>query len=122
MVCVKNTLFCGVKLQMVCRDLGGHLVEIETAAEENFLSTETVRRGVPYWIGASDLLIENDWQWMTSHSSLSYTAWSPEQPTNYGGNENCAEIRPSDGKWNDDQCDRSINYICERSNEVEVIE
>ncbi|XP_052269055.1 uncharacterized protein LOC127870502 isoform X2 [Dreissena polymorpha] len=32
--------------QMVCRDLGGHLVEIETAAEENFLSTETVRRGV----------------------------------------------------------------------------
>ncbi|KAH3875992.1 hypothetical protein DPMN_039271 [Dreissena polymorpha] len=61
------------KMVFHVRDLGGHLVEIETFAEENFLSTDTVRKGVPFWIGASDLLNENDWQWIRSHTSLSDT-------------------------------------------------
>ncbi|XP_052257046.1 perlucin-like [Dreissena polymorpha] len=114
--------------QMICREMRANLVEIETAAENNFLTQEVVRRGGEFWIGASDLFIENEWLWSTSQQRISYANWAPNEPTNGGGNpehgagnENCAQIRAFDRKWNDDQCHVNNYYICEKGVEEAIV-
>ncbi|XP_052247583.1 perlucin-like protein isoform X2 [Dreissena polymorpha] len=107
--------------QMVCRDMGAHLVEIESAAENNFVTNELQRRHATSWIGANDLLIENEWRWASSHNRITFANWAPREPTNSNGNENCADIRNFDWKWNDERCDSSQNYICEMSVEAAIV-
>ena len=66
-----------------------------------------------FWIGASDLMVENEWRWLNSDRPLDYANWPPGEPNNSGGNENCVEIKVT--AWNDCPC-ASLNwYICEKS-------
>ena len=69
-----------------------------------------------YWVGASDVLNEREWKWMTSKTALSITHWHAGEPNNdYDGNENCMEIN-NDGGWNDAECRILLKYICEMEN------
>ncbi|KAH3892841.1 C-type lectin domain family 4 member M-like [Dreissena polymorpha] len=112
-----------VDAQVICREFEGYLVEKASSPEQNFLSTETIRRGTLFWIGATDLFIEREWQWMTSHTAINRNDafWAPGQPDNQNGNDNCAGIRNSDGKWYDERCSVSMHYICERSGSEAIV-
>ena len=45
-------------------------------------------------------------------SPVTYTYWAPGEPNNAGNVEDCVEMYPNDGKWNDIRCDGKRNWIC----------
>ena len=69
-----------------------------------------------YWVGATDLLVENEWVWMNSNRRISFRDWLPGEPNNDNGNGNCLVINYHH-RWNDGECKSSIHYICEKEKE-----
>lgn len=50
-------------------------------------------------------------QW-TDGTDLDYQNWSPGQPDDHKGIEECGEIWTSSMEWNDLACDSRKGYIC----------
>ncbi len=77
------------------RGLGGHLVTINDAAENQWvLNTFFPLTGVPYawlWIGLNDEANEGQFVW-ASGEPVAFTYWYPGEPNNLGG-EDYATIR-----------------------------
>ncbi|XP_045180015.2 C-type lectin domain family 4 member M-like isoform X2 [Mercenaria mercenaria] len=90
---------------------GAQLVEIETAKENDYLVNKTSGLRAKFWVGGNDLQVEGQWKWATSNEDVQFTAWG-HHPSNSNRNENCMEIAGL--TWNDNQCDRSQRYICEK--------
>src|SRR5581483_3201050 len=89
--------------------LGGHLVTINDAAENNFIFTRwAATRSL--WIGLNDAAVEGSFVW-ASGQAVSFTNWRSGEPNNglvIGGNEDYAYIMAagfseSPGQWNDYQ-------------------
>src|SRR6185503_16248261 len=89
--------------------LGGHLVTINDAAENQWVAdTFFPLTGVPYaslWIGLNDVATEGQFVW-ASGESVTFTYWYPGEPNDAGGAEDYATIRhPSEApptvSWND---------------------
>lgn len=59
---------------------GGHLVTINTAAEEAWLRT-TFDDSYTYWIGFTDRTQEGVWVW-ASEEVVTYTPWAEAEPNN----------------------------------------
>ncbi|XP_063427023.1 CD209 antigen-like protein E [Mytilus trossulus] len=97
-----------------CESRHSYLVKIETKTENSFLySTLTAYwKHETFWIGLNDLTTEGKFTWISDHSSVAYKGWDPTNPSNSGGNEDCTEIH--DVHWNDNNCSRRYNFICEK--------
>ncbi|XP_045191095.1 uncharacterized protein LOC123547911 [Mercenaria mercenaria] len=69
-----------------------------------------------FWVGATDLVTENEWIWLPAQSPISeYTNWLPGQPDNANGNQHCLVLDANSGmKWRDDNCEDDRNFICEK--------
>ncbi len=91
--------------RQACIDMGGHLVTITSAAENNFVFN-TWPSG---WIGFNDEAIEGQWRWVTGESVV-YTNWNGGEPNN-SGNEDYAQF-VSGGRWND-LPNTSLPYVLE---------
>lgn len=79
--------------------LGGHLVAINSKAEQDFIKANFVDTvGPTLWIGATDQVQEGSFKWTTGEA-LSYTNWSSGEPNNLG-NEDYVQTY-ADGTWND---------------------
>lgn len=106
-----------------CEKMGGHLVTIGGANENNFVKSliSSQSKGL-YWIGAK--LTDSGWSWVNGES-FTYTNWATGQPS---GGENYCEMlsRPTQssgaGQWNDSNATSSeisyfgiknIGYVCE---------
>ena len=110
-----------------CEALGGHLVIIETPAENAFLGQLITDGGqLDSWIGATDEGSEGQWHWVDGRL-MTWTNWftRQKQPNNKGGvehfglmsNQKLAVDGLIDWKWSD-QPDESLpvhqpGYICE---------
>lgn len=69
-----------------------------------------------FWIGATDIVKENDFRWVSTLSSMPYANWYPGNPNNGADNdyEDCLEMSMSHGwQWNDNGCDEHKRYLCE---------
>jgi hypothetical protein len=67
-----------------------------------------------FWIGLTDDSQEGVWEWLPSTETSGFADWAPGQPDN-GHNEDCAVMAHYvNYHWNDDQCDNSHNFICEK--------
>ena len=77
--------------------LGGHLVTINDAAENDWLIATF---GTEYFIGLNDMAVEGAWVW-ASGEPVTFTRWLPGEPNDYLG-EDFAMIwnKPPIG-WND---------------------
>merc|ERR1719461_1245466 len=75
-----------------------------------------------FWIGLNDRKSDKKWEW-SDGSAVDYTWWSPGEPNNVNGGEDCAELlffeRPvgsvarwSDMRWNDAVCDAKQRPLC----------
>jgi serine/threonine protein kinase len=78
--------------QSRCRQMGGHLVAIETAAENQFVANLLEKAGVvDAWIGITDELVEGEWRTVTNQRQI-YTNWATGQPNNKRSEEHYALI------------------------------
>lgn len=80
--------------------LGGHLVTIETAAENQWIH-DNLWDGFALWIGLHR--VGNGFEW-TSGSPAPYRNWATGEPNNWEGYEPAGEMW-TDGKWNDTRDD-----------------
>ncbi len=97
----------------MCQEAGGTLVEIHSMAEQDWLLEQT---GYSFWwIGLTDRIDEGTFVW-TSGERLSYVAWHPGEPNDFGIGEDCAGIEfryGYEGEWNDERCSAMLPAICE---------
>jgi T5SS/PEP-CTERM-associated repeat protein len=80
--------------------LGGHLVTINDASENNWVAQTFVPYRNDLWLGLNDQASEGNWVW-SSGQTATYRNWLPSEP-NGGTNENFASIRVDwQNKWID---------------------
>jgi cysteine-rich repeat protein len=112
------------RAQAACEKLGGHLVTIGSAAENDLVSGFV---SSSKFIGAFEdveLMSEAaaEYEWITGEV-FSYENWDSQQPdragercTAYANNARCFEHCASmqgDGTWADQRCDVADGYVCE---------
>jgi cysteine-rich repeat protein len=87
----------------------GHLVSIENASEQNFVSAMVTDST---WIGAGDATTEGVYTW-TDGTPFSYEFWAANEP-NDTTVEDCVFMRAT-GEWDDHDCAYEWPaYLCER--------
>uniref|UniRef100_A0A8W8KAE7 C-type lectin domain-containing protein n=1 Tax=Magallana gigas TaxID=29159 RepID=A0A8W8KAE7_MAGGI len=105
---------------MKCLMSGSKLVEIETKAENDFLTTTlpNFKAGEAYWTGGKDDVTEGLWVWISSGATFGFLNWNQGEPNDAGGIEDCLQLYKRRGRktyWNDNYCERSFNFICEQT-------
>ena len=105
-----------------CEELGGHLVTITSAGEDDFCYQLWYSSGASgCYLGASDADREGTWKWITGEE-WSYSNWGSgdddweDQPDNANGGEDYASQSSRNfpyGRWNDISADYSYPFICE---------
>ncbi|GFR89320.1 C-type lectin domain family 18 member A [Elysia marginata] len=122
-----------------CKEEGGQLLEINSQAENDFvtnylrsiskLSSIPLSRFGPFrtrsiWLGATDESSEGDFRLMSTNQQLGFHSWMDGEPNNSsfnGGAENCVVLESTkDYTWNDVTCDFDHAVVCE-STEVSDI-
>ncbi len=88
---------CWHTAKAACEQMGGHLVCIETPAEQEFIAK--LADGRYFYLGATDEGHEGDWKWVNG-AKWEYTCWMSEQPNNYGDDEHCLATYDN-GEWVD---------------------
>jgi GEVED domain/HYR domain/Lectin C-type domain/Secretion system C-terminal sorting domain len=97
---ITNNAMSWTNAKAAAQNIGGHLVTIETSAENNWLNSLANGAAGHYWIGLNDATTEGSFVW-TSGSGATYRNWNTGQPDNYNGNEDYIELITPSGKWND---------------------
>jgi hypothetical protein len=80
------------------QSLGGHLVTINDASEQDWIYQTFTSLSSSIWIGLTDEASEGTWVWSSSEA-VSYTNWASGEP-NGGTSYNYARIS-SNGQWYD---------------------
>ncbi|MFP6686071.1 MAG: lectin-like protein [Polyangiaceae bacterium] len=91
----------------------GHLVSIQSADEQKLV--KNLGDGAERWIGGADIAVEDNYTW-TDGSIFAFENWRSGEPNNNGyngGEEDCAEME-HDGRWDDQPCEKTKRYVCER--------
>ncbi|XP_055995966.1 macrophage mannose receptor 1-like isoform X2 [Ostrea edulis] len=99
-----------------CNQMGAELASVHSQDEDNMLVGQYTKnkRMIDYWIGLNDIEYNSKFVW-TDGSLLDFVTWSPKEPNDYGGGENCVTMPYwTGGKWNDDNCNMLKNFICKR--------
>lgn len=73
-----------------------------------------------WWIGGSDLLIEDNWIWEPSGEPVTFNNWYTNQPDNGGTTEVDEDCLGLIGNWvinvwgwRDEPCYKEYYYVCE---------
>jgi len=111
-----------------CAGWGGTLAVLATQAEIDSVKPALSSGSNEIWIGGSDKAVEGTFVWVNAEP-WSYPGQNPPWFDNFVGmdepngddGENCVEIYKSDGRLNDEQCDQSHDYLCERPPAGEVL-
>ncbi len=95
-----------------CSNIGGYLVSISSAAENNFV--RNFLGGASAYIGFTDEVIEGSFGWMNG-DPVTYTNWSAGEPNDldFGGEDYTVLL--SSGLWNDVSGMASTRFVCEVS-------
>lgn len=100
----------------ICSAKGGHLVTIESSSENSALkSALSVFNNTRFWIGLTDIDLENQWAWISS-AKATYTNWGTGEPNNDSCIEDYAALNLPNGKWNDLPGYALAGFICEYDN------
>ena len=123
---VTNTAMTWEAAQAYAESLGGNLVTLNNAAEEQWIQN-TFGTSELFWIGLSDAETEGTWKWASGEVSDwvkgaanegIYTNWSPGQPDDYNGFQDYAVMNytmsgTTDNLWDDHNSNSSYRSIIE---------
>ncbi|PFX30431.1 Macrophage mannose receptor 1 [Stylophora pistillata] len=108
-----------VARQACQKEVGGDLVSILNAAENNFIKSQiSGHSSNSLWIGLNDLGTESSYQW-SDGSPVVYRNYGWKEPNDYYGQEDCMEINKA-GYWNDHHCSVLRPYICKKANNSRI--
>ncbi|QYX30199.1 lectin-like protein [Sphaerospermopsis torques-reginae] len=79
--------------------LGGNLVTVNDAAENQFL-VNTFGGSEGLWIGLTDEVTEGTFKWANGEA-VTYTNWAPGEPNDFGGQDYAWINFQNPGKWDD---------------------
>src|SRR5690554_316808 len=92
--------------QAFAQNYGANLISVQSQEENDCILSELTRlgygTGAVIWIGFNDEAVEGTFEWY-DQSPVTYTNWAPGEPNN-SGNEDCTQIYPAQGTWNDLNC------------------
>jgi hypothetical protein len=111
--CVQSQATSFVESKRWCDDNGGRLLVLESDAQSAALQATFAPPnaiGDRAWIGLVQLR-SGEWRWSTL-APVRFASWSPGEPNDVGG-EDCGEIYPASGQWNDLACDTALPFVCE---------
>lgn len=95
-----------------CREHGAEMWIADGPEESAWVYAAAMAvRAQDYWIGFDDRAREGTFVWPDG-VERAYTDWNDGEPNN-AGNEDCAQLRRDNGRWNDLPCDRRLAVICE---------
>lgn len=89
--------------QLKAESLGGDLVTIDDAAENEFVRSTFANYGAQsrvIWIGLNDAAVESTFTWADG-SPVGYTNWNPGEPNNLGNEDYGIMVDNVTGTWND---------------------
>merc|ERR1711892_8821 len=93
--------------QEFCGSNGGYLAEINTQAEQAFLST-ILSSSSYYWLGLADLAHPGQYTWQHSWQSPAFTNWGAGEPD--GGSQHCVfQWGGHEYQWADYLCDEAAS-------------
>nr|XP_014092931.1 galactose-specific lectin nattectin-like [Bactrocera oleae] len=78
---------------------------------ESFLTKYDLRK-FPFWTAGNQLGNMKTWRWNLDGPTLVYTYWAKGQPDNYKKRQHCIKLFSSTLKWDDDTCEKVINFVC----------
>eukprot|EP00057_Strongylocentrotus_purpuratus_P018932 XP_011673406.1 PREDICTED: macrophage mannose receptor 1-like [Strongylocentrotus purpuratus] len=93
---------------------GSHLASIHSIGEQSFITERLYYINAWTWIGLTDADEEDTWKW-TDGTDFDYINWTPGEPTNSYGNEDCVHLDDyfyKIGTWNDVKCNNLYRFIC----------
>lgn len=99
-----------------CHSVGAHLVTIDSASEQDFVSSTVLPRSKKIWLGLQrDLNSGTFIQW-DDGSPVHFTDWDADSPKNQNSGVNCVVMRPlrGDYSWNDVRCTIEKDFVCEK--------
>lgn len=100
-----------------CQRLGGHLVYIESEAEQKFVENLVLTKGTrnSYWLGAKQNMMGDKWAWLDG-TPVAFAKWAKGQPDNRREtalmmyrNNNPLSNNSGLGEWNDILTDGTCN-------------
>ncbi|XP_033121805.1 uncharacterized protein LOC117120830 [Anneissia japonica] len=93
---------------------GGDLLVIADAEEHSYIRNMTDMQNT-WWIGFYDQADEDSWRWVDCSipSVWQRSQWASGQPDDSNGLSDCGQMNAA-GQWQDEECSRMNNYICER--------
>jgi hypothetical protein len=103
-----------------CEPLGGTLWCPESADEDeavyDWVKTQLSGNGDYALLGLYSCRSEGRWRW-TSTCASTFRAWKEDEPSNNGGDADCAGVRKKKKGWEDVACDGNHKCICEYGTE-----
>ena len=109
---------------LFCEQRGGHLVTVNSQAEQAFLLAFAQRysQSDRVWLGATDAYSEGKWGWVTGDGLL-YQNWASGEPNDDLNNEDYMMMYRNSGQWNDVGdiyriTDYSYSFICEYEDQL----
>merc|ERR1719461_809136 len=109
--------FNWVDAERYCQDTYGTSLLSVHSQEEMLLIRLVYNALAPndrFWIGLNDRKHDRNWEW-SDMSAVDYTWWSPGEPNDINGGEDCAELfdfELRDMRWNDAVCDAERRPLC----------
>lgn len=110
-----------MEAKVLCETMNSHLVEVESPYEEQFIIERVfivdpdLQEAQALWLGASDLMNENEWVWMHSKKVMGYHNWNydPEIAMAKGHGRCLAMQTHPTISWVEAKCDERFNFVCE---------
>ncbi|XP_065254347.1 macrophage mannose receptor 1-like [Emys orbicularis] len=97
-----------------CQQQNAELLSITELHEQTYLTALTGRGNSELWIGLNRLNSNGGWQWIGG-SPFRYLNWAPGSPS-LESEKICGLLQSGNGKWENQQCDQKLGYICKKGN------
>jgi len=96
-----------------CQEMGADLVKVNTPLVNQWLAKQDKELGF-IWLGANDQEKEGTWLWTDGAPVTDNQYWSPTQPDDFRGAQDCAVVNfGKPGLWDDQRCNGKYAFVCQ---------